>query len=222
MGGASRGTVLKSGQRRRAFEAEVLPHLDAAYRLAYALVGSRPDAEDLVQEACLRAFAAFDRFTSGTNARAWLLTILRRVHLNNRRHLQTHPTALHFGGPGDDEDVRDIADTQTPGPEEETLRALDRALVLELLAELPEDYRTVLALVDLNGLRYAEAAEVIGCPTGTVMSRLHRARWQLGARLQRAGAFQIDTAPALDAPAQPAWPPQRARVLAEGREGVAG
>lgn len=209
----------------------MLPHLDAAYRLAYALTGSRPDAEDLVQEACLRAFAAFDRFTQGTNARAWLLTILRRVHLNDRRRLATHPVALHFGGPSDDDDVRDIADTHTPGPEEEALRVIDRALLLELLAELPEDYRAVLALVDLNGLRYAEAAIVLGCPAGTVMSRLHRARQQLGARLQRAGAFQADASPALAGASAPPRRPRRtpARIdslpvdsLADGREGVAG
>ena len=173
--------------RERAFEAEVLPHLDAAYRLAYALTGQRADAEDLVQEACLRAYAAFERYEMGTNARAWLLTILRRVHLNDRRRLSTHPTPLTLDGTREGDAPRDVADAAALAPDEEAVRASDRRALLAALAELPEEYRAVLALVDLDGLRYAEAAEVLGCPIGTVMSRLHRGRQRLGARLRSAG-----------------------------------
>jgi RNA polymerase sigma-70 factor (ECF subfamily) len=173
--------------RERAFESEVLPHLDAAYRLAYALTGQRADAEDLVQEACLRAYAAFERYEMGTNARAWLLTILRRVHLNDRRRLSTHPTPLTLDGSREGDAPRDVADLSALAPDEEAVRAGDRATLLAALAELPEEYRAVLALVDLDGLRYAEAAEVLGCPIGTVMSRLHRGRQRLGAKLRNAG-----------------------------------
>lgn len=177
--------VWGTGQRKRqAFEAEILPHLDAAYRLARILSGRQDEAEDLVQEACLRAFAGFGGYQHGTNARAWLLTILRRVFLNDRRRLRAQPLLLSLGRPNDEGEFLDPADTETPGPEEQTLRDLDRATVLAALAELPELYRTVLALVDLEGLRYAEAAAVLECPTGTIMSRLHRGRQQLAQRLR--------------------------------------
>jgi RNA polymerase sigma factor (sigma-70 family) len=161
--------------------------MDAAYRLAYALTGARPDAEDLVQEACLRAYAAFDRYEQGTNARAWLLTILRRIYLNDRRRMGTHPTPLPLDGGREGEPPREVVDVKAAAPEEEALRASDRRTVLGALAQLPEEYRAVLALVDLDGLRYAEAAVALGCPIGTVMSRLHRGRQRLGVLLRNAG-----------------------------------
>jgi RNA polymerase sigma-70 factor (ECF subfamily) len=172
--------------KRQAFEAEILPHLDAAYRLARILSGRQDEAEDLVQEACLRAFAGFGGYQRGTNARAWLLTILRRVFLNDRRRLRAQPFLLSLGKPDENGEFLDPADTSSLGPEEQTLRDLDRAEVLAALAELPEVYRTVLALVDLEGLRYAEAAAVLECPPGTVMSRLYRGRQQLAQRLRSA------------------------------------
>ena len=177
--------VWGAGKRKReAFEAEVLPHLDAAYRLARILSGRQDEAEDLVQEACLRAFAGFGGYQRGTNARAWLLTILRRVYLNDRRRLRAQPLLLSLGRPNDAGELLDPADTEAPGPEEQALRNLDRATVLAALAQLPEAYRSALALVDLEGLRYAEAAAVLECPPGTVMSRLHRGRQQLAQRLR--------------------------------------
>lgn len=179
--------MLGRGGRERAFEAEILPHMDAAYRLAYALTGARPDAEDLVQEAFLRAYAAFDRYEQGSNARAWLLTILRRIYLNDRRRLGTHPAPLPIDGGREGEPPREVVDVKAIAPEDEAVRAGDRRTVLGALAQLPEEYRAVLALVDLDGLRYAEAAAALGCPIGTVMSRLHRGRRRLGVLLRDAG-----------------------------------
>ncbi|MGI8549998.1 MAG: sigma-70 family RNA polymerase sigma factor [Dehalococcoidia bacterium] len=178
-------------QQQAAFEVEILPHLDAAYRLAYALTGRQQDAEDLVQDACLRAYANFKGYRQGTNARAWLLTILRHVHLNNHRRSRARALMVSLQRHGEEDDPFDPADTLTPGPEEQTIQNLDRQMVLDALAELPEAFRSVLELVDLTGLHYAEAAQILGCPVGTVMSRLSRGRLQLARRLRlRAGVAE--------------------------------
>ena len=167
-------------EQRQAFEAEMLPHLAAAYRLACALTGHQQDAEDLLQDTYLRAFSGFARYERGTNARAWLLTIMRRAFLNTRRSARARPllTPLETS-----DGTIDAPDLQTPGPEEQVLRASERSVIMGALAELPEVYRSTLALVDLAGMRYSEAAQVLGCPIGTVMSRLHRGRLELGRRL---------------------------------------
>ena len=167
--------------QREAFELEMLPHIDAAYRLAWALTGQQQDAEDLVQDTFLRAFRGFSHYERGTNARAWLLTIMRRAFLNKRRAARSRPVTDPIESP---DGTLDAPDTQTPGPEELVLRAFDREVVLKALAGLPELSRSVLALVDLAGLRYAEAAQILQCPIGTVMSRLSRGRRELARRLQ--------------------------------------
>jgi RNA polymerase sigma-70 factor (ECF subfamily) len=177
------GAMRASDGDRRAFEAEMLPYLDAAYRLAYALAGRRQDAEDLVQDAYLRAFAAYRRFERGSNARAWLLTILRHVYLNDLRRARVRPFAVAMDEFGE---APEFIDTRTPSPEEVTVRAEGERQLREALAELPETFRSVLALVDLDGLRYAEAAAVLDCPVGTIMSRLYRARHELARRLRSA------------------------------------
>jgi RNA polymerase sigma-70 factor, ECF subfamily len=172
---------LSEQEQRQAFESEMLPHLEAAYRLARALTGHQQDAEDLVQDTYLRAFSGFARYEHGTNARAWLLTIMRRAFLNTRRRARARPLLSPLETR---EGTVDTPDTQTPGPEEQVMRALERRVVLDALADLPEVYRSALALVDLAGMRYAEAAQILGCPLGTVMSRLHRGRLALGRRLR--------------------------------------
>jgi RNA polymerase sigma-70 factor (ECF subfamily) len=177
------GTIVtrdSESERREAFEAEMLPHLNAAYRLARVLTRQEQDAEDLVQEAYLRAFAAFRDYTRGTHARAWLLTILRHIYLNERRRERSRPLLLAIAHPGEAEE---IVDQTSPGPEDQAVGRLDDKRVLDV-AELPESFRSVLALVDLEGMRYAEAAAILDCPIGTVMSRLHRGRLELARRLQ--------------------------------------
>jgi RNA polymerase sigma-70 factor, ECF subfamily len=165
---------------REAFEAEMLPHLSAAYRLARALTGHEQDAEDLVQDSYLRAYAGFGSYRRNSNARAWLLTIVRHVFINDLRRARVRPRLFALS---DEEGSTEPVDTATPSPEEQALRRLDSQMVLDALANLPELSRSVLALVDLDGMRYAEAAAVLGCPIGTVMSRLHRARLDLARRL---------------------------------------
>ena len=162
------------------FERAMLPHLDAAYNLARWLAGGAQDADDVVQEACLRALAFFDGF-HGEDGRAWLLAIVRNTCYDflrkNRRNAQ-------LAAPVDDLDW--AADT-APDPEEEQLRSADREMVRQGLEALPADYREVLVLRELEGMSYKQIARVIDAPIGTVMSRLARARKRLMAALASAG-----------------------------------
>ena len=157
------------------FERTALVHLDGLYRTALRLTRNRAEAEDVVQETCLRAFRAFDRFDPGSNCRAWLFTILRNVFLNRQR--------------GRDREVHDsdgalameateatTLDAPAHNPEEEFFQTVLHGDVDRALRALPLVYREAVILADLEGLSYREVAEVLGCPVGTVMSRLSRGR----------------------------------------------
>jgi RNA polymerase sigma-70 factor (ECF subfamily) len=159
--------------RRRRFEAQVLPHLDAAFRFARWLTRSEPDAEDVVQEAILRAYRGFDALR-GADAKVWLLTIVRNCHSTALRQQQRRS---HVPLPDEfDEQHGHALVATTPDPESASIQR-DEARTLErLLAELPEDYRDVLILREIEDMGYREIATVIDVPMGTVMSRLARAR----------------------------------------------
>lgn len=141
------------------------------FRLARFLMrGNRADAEDLVQDAVLRAFRAFPRFQPGTNLRAWLFRILRNAYVDLLRKRGHRPEAVDLDALGPEHD---------PGVEEFQARAAREGAEVDLeaaLAGLPAELRMVLLLVDGEGMRYDEAAEVMECPVGTVRSRLHRGR----------------------------------------------
>jgi RNA polymerase sigma-70 factor (ECF subfamily) len=154
------------------FERALLPHLDAAYNLARWLAGSSQDADDVVQEACLRALAFFDGF-HGEDGRAWLLAIVRNTSYD---WLRKHRRGVQLAVPV--EDLEWAADT-APDPEEEQLRNADRELVRQGLEALPAEYREVMVLRELEGMSYKQIARVIDAPIGTVMSRLARARKRL-------------------------------------------
>jgi RNA polymerase sigma factor (sigma-70 family) len=156
-------------ERRRRFEAEALPHLDAAYNLARWLSRSPADAEDIVQDAILRAWRAYDGFRGG-EIKPWLLAIVRncwRDTTTDRRRRRLEPLAdetadsLRFAGP----------DPETTAVQASEGRRLDRAI-----AALPDDFREVLILREVEDMSYREIADVIAAPIGTVMSRLARAR----------------------------------------------
>ena len=155
--------------RRRRFEAQALPHLDAAYNLARWLSRSPADADDIVQDAMLRAFRAFDGFR-GEDAKAWLLTIVRNCWRSagaagrRRGH-----TALH-----------DELEAPEAGPEENAIAASRRRRLDAMIAMLPEDFREVLILREMEEMSYREIADITGTPIGTVMSRLARARTMFG------------------------------------------
>lgn len=168
------------------FEKAALVHLDALYQVALRLTRNRAEAEDIVQEAFLRAFRGFDRFNPGTNCRAWLFTILRNVFLNRVRNQGREVPEADLGD-------RTTAEVASEGrglggnPEEELLLSVLHGDVDRALKALPLPFREAVVLVDLEGLSYREVAEVLGCPVGTVMSRLSRGRALLRQALGRFG-----------------------------------
>ena len=160
------------------FEEVVLPHLDAAYNLARWLTRNTQDAEEVVQEACLRAFRFFDGFQGG-NARTWLLKIVRNTCYSWLHQNRAHQPTTAF----DEQLHTDMAESKNP--ETLLLQKADGQLLNQALEELPTDFREVLVLLELEGLSYKEIAEVLGIPIGTVMSRLARARHRLRESLSR-------------------------------------
>ena len=151
------------------FEQEILPHLDAAYNLARWLTHNEQDAQDVVQEAFLRAFRFFGTFRGG-NARAWILRIVRNTCYNWLQENKRLQYATEF-----DENLFG-PDPRTPTPEEALLQNASDKMLRRALEGLPLKFREVLILRELEGMSYKEIAEVTGMPTGTVMSRLSRAR----------------------------------------------
>jgi RNA polymerase sigma-70 factor (ECF subfamily) len=158
------------------FEDTMLPHLDAAYGLARLLVRDDHDAEDLVQDAYLRALRHFDGFRGG-DPRAWLLTIVRRTCYTWLKRRRTQPPATEF-----DDEVHS-GDIRADDPAALTLDDDLRETLGRAVAGLPIEFREVVLLRDVQGLSYREIAEVVGVPVGTVMSRLARARRRLQATL---------------------------------------
>ncbi len=166
------------------FEAVVLAHLDALYRSALRLTHNRAEAEDVVQETYLRAFRSFHRFNPGTNARAWLFTILRNAFLNRLRQTGRETTG------GDESGWASAMESATfapaaENPEEEFFQTVLHGDVDRALKALPLVFREAVILTDLEGLSYKETSEVLGCPIGTVMSRLSRGRSLLRQALLR-------------------------------------
>jgi RNA polymerase sigma-70 factor (ECF subfamily) len=161
--------------RDERFEAELLPQLRPLFAAAYRMTGNAHDAEDLVQETFLRAYRAIDRFEAGSNARAWLLTILQRVRTDAFRRRQRRPQTVELSGEGKEAAVPPPQQALASGYED-----LERAL-----AALPEAFRTAVVLRDVQDLSYAEIAHALGVPVGTVMSRIHRGRALLREALTR-------------------------------------
>lgn len=163
------------------FEEIILPHLDAAYNLAHWLAGNEHDAEDITQEAMMRAFRFFDGFRGG-NSRSWLLTIVRHTAFSwfkeNRRDAVTYLS---------NEDLSELSEATEPAGSGVLPDAIDGQLIGDAMKELPIPLRETLVLRELEELSYKEIAEVTKLPIGTVMSRLARARRQLQEILQRKG-----------------------------------
>jgi RNA polymerase sigma-70 factor (ECF subfamily) len=159
--------------RRGRFEAQVLPHLDAAYRFARWLSHSSADAEDVVQEAVLRAFRGFDSLR-GPDAKSWLLAIVRNCHATAHRGQQRRAW-VPLPDEHDAEDGQAMI-ASAPDPETASLSADQQRTLARLMAALPEDHREVLVLREIEDMDYREIASITNVPIGTVMSRLARAR----------------------------------------------
>ena len=161
---------------RKEFEAEALPHMSALYSFAVRLTRDRDDAADLVQETYLKAFRFFDKFERGTNCKAWLFRILKNSYINRFRKTSKAPDTVEYDAVEEFyETIRDSS-VETSVLEEQVFdNALDDE-VAEAIDNLPEEFRTVIILCDIEGFTYEEIAEFIDCPIGTVRSRLHRAR----------------------------------------------
>lgn len=171
---------------REAFEREALPHLEAMYSVALRLTRNERDAEDLVQDAVLRAWRFFHRFEAGTNCKAWLLKILHNAFVNKyRRRVREREIAQVMEH--DDEGAALLSQAAADAardPERAVLEGMLSDDVKRALDAVPEDFRLAVVLCDLEELSYKEIADVMDCPVGTVMSRLHRGRRLLQAQLR--------------------------------------
>jgi len=177
---------VSAADRGQRFRKVVLPHLADALAFARYLTGSPHDAEDVVQEACIRALAGIETYAGGS-ARAWLLAIVRNTCFT---WLAKHrPKSLVLAGDAAaaaEMGVSGSFDDAEPTPEARLIAKADAQAVAQAIAALPNPFREVVILRDINGLSYREIAVMIGAPIGTVMSRLARARGQLAAQLGRA------------------------------------
>ncbi len=160
------------------FEEEALELSDQVYRVARRLVGSREEAEDLVQDAYARAFRSWRQYQQGTNLRAWLLRILTNLNIDHGRKQQRTPQSVSMDEQPD-YFLYNKLESATPDENPDEERVLDRLSqdsIVDALAEVPHDFRDTVVLVDIGEFSYADAAQILDIPIGTVMSRLHRGR----------------------------------------------
>lgn len=162
------------------FHEEALPHMDAVFRFALRLSGSRDAAEDLVQDTFLRAFRSWDQYTPGTQCKSWLFTICRNLFLRSRERSKRHDEIVEenvdrSAGPFDLVNPVWVAAVKAD-PEGDFFSSIVDEEVLRHIQELPEEYRTAVVLSDLEGFTYLEIAEMLEVPVGTVKSRLFRGR----------------------------------------------
>ena len=168
-------------ERKARFEREALLYVDQLYAAALRMARNPQDAEDLVQEAYMKAFSAFHQYKPGTNLKAWLYRILTNTFINNYRKKQRQPQE-HGSEDIEDWQIAQANSHSSSGGRSAELEALDHlpdSDVKEALSALPEDFRMVVYYADVEGLPYKEIAEIMETPIGTVMSRLHRGRRQL-------------------------------------------
>jgi RNA polymerase sigma-70 factor (ECF subfamily) len=159
------------------FEQTALIHLDFLYNLALKITRNEDDAQDLVQETFMRAYRFFDKYEPGTNCKAWLYRILKNTFINHYRKQHRRPSEVDFDA------IEETQETQVKqtglkqgDPEETLLNSMLKRDVRQAFDQLPQDYREALFLSLVEGFSYREIAEIMKCPIGTVMSRIHRGR----------------------------------------------
>ena len=171
--------LAEEARARVRFEEEALELSDQVYRVARRFVGSREEAEDLVQQTYERAFRSWRQFTPGTNLRAWLLRILTNLNIDRGRRAQRSPQTTSLDTEAGDYFLYNKLESQatSENPDEDrVLERLSQDSIVDALAEVPHDFRDVVVLVDIGEFSYADAAQILDIPIGTVMSRLHRGR----------------------------------------------
>ena len=168
------------------FTRDTLPLLDSLYASALRMTRNPADAEDLVQETMLRAYRSFDRFEEGTNLKAWLFRIMTNAYINTYRKKQREPRKVSSEEIEDFDlyqELKNHDDQFSQTPERIVLDSLVDSDIIEAIDDLPEQFRLAVVLSDVEGFSYAEMAEIMDVPLGTVMSRLHRGRKALQKRL---------------------------------------
>lgn len=165
------------------FEEEALPHLDALHSYALKLTNDPDEADDLVQDTMLKAYRFFDKFEKGTNCKAWLFQIMKNSFINNYRKSAKEPDKVDY------EDVQNFyenikaEEVNSSHFESDAFHDILDDEIVNALSTLPDDFRTIVFLSDIEGYSYEEIASFLDCPIGTVRSRLHRARKMLYALL---------------------------------------
>jgi RNA polymerase sigma-70 factor (ECF subfamily) len=175
-----------SADDKRRFQEDALPLLDSLYAGALRMTRNPADAEDLVQETMLRAYRSFDRFEPGTNLKAWLFRILTNAYINVYRKRQREPQKVSQDDVEEFDLYQELKDHDpqfTATPETIVLDSLVDGDIIEAIDALPEQFRLAVILSDIEGFTYAEMADIMDVPMGTVMSRLHRGRKALQKRL---------------------------------------
>src|SRR6185312_6645965 len=180
--GARNDCVFRGARPRVRFEEDALAYADDAYRVARRLTGSTEAAEELVQDAYVRAFRSWEQYTPGTNLRAWLLRIVHNLAVDAGRKRQRTPQME----PVEESDYylyQRMGGTSTPEEADNVVERLSQGGVVSALAALPQPYRDAVVLVDLADFSYQDAADILDVPIGTIMSRLHRGRRMLKTEL---------------------------------------
>ena len=169
--------VFNIAKKRQAFEKEALPHMDALYRTALRMTKNVGDAEDLVQEALVKAYRFWDKFETGSNCRAWLFKIMTNVFINEYRSKSRSPMSVNVDDIDDNYLYGQLAaNSDGDNPEKELFAKMLDDDVKKAIDELPEDFRIVVVLSFIEGFSYQEIAEIADLQLGTVKSRLHRGR----------------------------------------------
>lgn len=170
-------------KKHEEFDAEALPHMDVLYNFALRTTGNEDDARDLLQETFLKAYRFWDKYEKGTNIRAWLFRIMKNSYINRYRKETKEPDKVDYE---DIENFYNAIRAEHTDPNDLQAKLFDNLLgdeVAKALETIPEDFRTVVILCDIEGLTYEEIAEFVEVPIGTVRSRLHRGRKLLQAKL---------------------------------------
>ncbi len=165
------------------FEKEALPHMDILYNYALRMTGNADDAHDLLQETFLKAYRFWDKYEKGTNIRAWLFRIMKNTYINLYRKAVKEPDTVDYD---EIQNFYNMIREESADPNDLQEKIFGQLLdddVAKALESLPEEFRTVVILCDIEGLTYEEIAEFVECPVGTVRSRLHRGRKLLYGKL---------------------------------------